>query len=155
LTARAAVSDNPRTMKTFLIVLLTAALLAAACFTRPDEQSFLDHLARSAVARGAGGSGSPRDATNFRKAMAEMEAEAFGETCDFKDRLLWVDVQRDGRTIYTGAFAHWFRFAGEEGKPAVAKSVVAKPAAPKAAEARPAAARKPARKHPVAAAPLN
>src|SRR5688572_5376591 len=135
-------------MKTFLIVLLSAALLAAAFFTRPHEQHFRDHLARSAA---------PRDATNFRKAMAEMEAEAFAETCDFKDRLLWVDVQRDGRTIYTGAFAHRFKFSTNgESKPPVTKAVVAKPATPRPAEvrsseARPAAARKPARKRPVAA----
>src|SRR5688572_2490607 len=109
-------------MKTFLIVLLTAALLAAACFTRPDEQNFRDHLARS---RTSGSAGAPRDPTNFRRAMAEMEADAFAETCVFKDRLLWLDVQRDGRTIYTGAFAHWFKVAGGEAKPSLTKSVVA------------------------------
>jgi hypothetical protein len=131
-------------MKTFLIVLLTAALLAAALFTRPDEQNFRDHLARFRT---------PKDATNFRKAMAEMEADAFADTCDFKDRLLWVDVQREGKTIYTGAFAHWLKYASDDAKPSVTKSVVAKPAPPAGrAEARPAAAKKPARKRPLAAA---
>ena len=131
-------------MKTFLIVLLSAALLAAALFTRPDEQNFRDHLARSRT---------PGDATNFRRAMSEMEAAAFADACDFKDRLLWVDVQRDGKTIFTGAFAHWFKYASSEGKPSVTKSVVSKPAPARSRspEARPAAA-KPARKRPVTAA---
>jgi hypothetical protein len=143
LTADSDARENSRTMKTFLIVLLSAALLAAALFTRPDEHNFRDHLARSRT---------PGDATNFRRAIAEMEADAFAETCDFKDRLLWVDVQREGKTIYTGAFAHWFKFASDESRPTITKSVVAKPAAPRPAEARPAAAKKPARKRPVAAA---
>jgi hypothetical protein len=83
--------------------------------------------------------------------MAEMEADAFAETCDFKDRLLWVDVQRDGKTIYTGAFAHWFTFASGDGKPSVtsstaSKAPAAKAAPPKQAEAKPAAARKPAKR---------
>ena len=26
-----------------------------------------------------------------------------------RDRLLWVDVQRNGQTVYTGAFAHWWQ----------------------------------------------
>ena len=141
-------------MKTFLIVLLTAALLAAACFTRPDEQNFRDHLARSRAPREPGSS---RDTSSFRRAMAEMEADAFANTCDFKDRLLWVDVQRDGRTIYTGAFAHWFKYASGDGKPTVSKSTgarepAASPAGSRTREATPAAARKPAKRRPLAAA---
>jgi hypothetical protein len=132
-------------MKTFLIVLLSAALLAAALFTRPDEQNFRDHLARSAASG---------DATNFRRAMAEMEAEAFAETCDFKDRLLWVDVQRDGKTIYTGAFAHWFKFASDGSKPTVTKSIGSGSTVAKPAEARPAAAKLPATRKPVKRRPL-
>jgi hypothetical protein len=143
LTARAGARENRGTMKTFLIVLLSAALLAAAVFTCPDVQNFRDQLARSRT---------PGDATNFRRAMSEMEAGAFADTCTFQDRLLWVDVQRNGKTIYTGAFAHWFKYGSAEGKPSVTKSAAAKPAAPRPAEARPAAARKPARKRPIAAA---
>ena len=105
-------------MKTFLIVLLSAALLASACFTRPDEEHFLGHLTRARATREAGAS---------RKAAAEAEAEAFLEGCTFEDRILWVDVQRDGRTLYTGAFAHWFKHgtsgdAGDDGDAAAAKS---------------------------------
>ena len=138
-------------MKTFLIVLLTVALLAAACFTRPDEQNFRDHLARSRAARAQGDA---REPTNFRKAMAEMEAEAFANTCEFKDRLLWVDVQRDGKTIYTGAFAHWFKYATQDGKPAVTsamnpKAPAVKPAPAKLPEAKTASARKPAKRRTV------
>src|SRR5687767_281711 len=107
-------------MKTFLIVLLAVALLAAACFTRPDEQNFRDHLARSRTPRGQGDA---QGATPFRRAMAEMEAEDFANACEFKDRLLWVDVQRDGKTIYTGAFAHWFKYATQGGKPAVTSAI--------------------------------
>ena len=27
--------------------------------------------------------------------------------CSFADRLLWVDVKKGGRTVYTGIFNHW------------------------------------------------
>jgi hypothetical protein len=86
-------------MKTFLIALLAAALLAAAFFTRPTEQHFRDHLARART---------PKGASESRRAIAVFEADDYARRCTFRDCLLWVDVRRDGQTVYTGAFAHWF-----------------------------------------------
>jgi len=31
----------------------------------------------------------------------------------FADRLLWVDVKKDGRTVYTGIFSHWVAHQSE------------------------------------------
>ena len=91
-------------MKTFLIFVLSAALLAVSCLTRPTESSFKDYLiqTRSALQLASAGS----HATVAKDAVPE-EISRYLEQCTFADRLLWVDVKKDGRTVYTGIFSHW------------------------------------------------
>ena len=38
-------------------------------------------------------------------------AQSFADTCTIKDHYLWVNVEKDGKTVFTGAFAHWFSHA--------------------------------------------
>ena len=87
-------------MKTFLIVILSLALMAAAFFTRPSEASFRQHVRNVMGAPSGGGDGQP--------ALVMESTDSFLDGCEFKDRYLWVSVVRDGQTLYTGAFAHWF-----------------------------------------------
>jgi hypothetical protein len=86
-------------MKSFLIFILTAALLAAAFFTRPSRDDFKRYMTDSTT-RGAG--------NVLQKGWDEHRAAQFVDGCQIKDRFLWVDVQKDGKTVYTGAFSHWF-----------------------------------------------
>lgn len=84
-------------MKTLIILILFAALIAVAHFTRPSERSFQTAITQNLQDRAA--------AEGSHKSI---DTEAFLKDLTYKDRFLWVDVQRDGRTLYTGAFAHWF-----------------------------------------------
>ena len=86
-------------MKTFLILILSLALLGSAFFTRPTEADFRQYVAEQVKAD----SGNLLD-----QFLSEGRSEDLIEGSTFRDRYLWVTVERDGRTVYTGAFAHWF-----------------------------------------------
>ena len=89
-------------MKTFIILVLFVALLAAAFFTRPDQHDFKSFIVKQQTRN---------DTNDIKKAIDQQIAEKYADHVQFKDRFLWVDVQHDGKTIYTGAFAHWFNRA--------------------------------------------
>lgn len=87
-------------MKTLLILILLILLSAAAYFTRPSEADF------QAYAKAQIGD-KPRNFWDkvFNK---KPESQVFLEKCEFKDRYLWVVIEKDGAAIFTGAFDHWF-----------------------------------------------
>ena len=97
-------------MKTFLIFVLSAALLAVACLTRPTESSFKDYLIQSRLALHLSSGGS--QVRSIKDSVPE-EISHYLEQCTFADRLLWVDVKKDGRTVYTGIFSHWVAHQSE------------------------------------------
>jgi hypothetical protein len=81
-------------MKKILIVLLSAALLAAAFFTRPSPEDCQKYLARL------------HESHN----LAEKLDDFFGRhQYVVKDNYLWVDIRRDGKPVYVGAFSHFFK----------------------------------------------
>lgn len=84
-------------MKTILIVVLSLALVLAAFMTRPGRRELVLHLLDSNL---------PKDRAWSASDLAE--ADAFLRTATFKDRLLWVEVEREGKPVYVGAFAHFF-----------------------------------------------
>lgn len=93
-----------KTLKTLLIFVLGVGLAAAAVFTRPNEASFRDYLT-GARPRTGPSVDVPRP---FATPLSESDAERYADACTFTDRILWVDVRgADGKTLYTGAFAHW------------------------------------------------
>lgn len=89
-------------MKTLLILILVVALSSAAFFTRPSRADFETFIVQQST-RG--------DTNFFSTGWDKMQAESFAKSVDFNDRFLWVDVQQNGTTIYTGAFSHWFNRA--------------------------------------------
>jgi hypothetical protein len=86
-------------MKTLLIVILAAVLCGGAFLSRPNSQQLKVFLTN----RYAKGSKNP-----LSQFLSGARADQFIRDAQFKDRLLWVDVQRDGKTFYTGAFSTWF-----------------------------------------------
>jgi hypothetical protein len=89
-------------MKSFIIFVLFVALLAAAYFTRPSQADFGRYITDQKAT----------GQTNLLKAgWAQFQTDQFAQSCTFNDRLLWVNVQRNGKTVYTGAFGHWFNRA--------------------------------------------
>ena len=101
-----------KTLKTLLIFLLGLTLAAAAFFTRPSDASFKDYLT----------SARPRTAASlslrkpFNSAMSDSDADRYVQSCTVADRFLWVEIRRDGKTLFTGVFGQWFPHA--ESRPA-------------------------------------
>ncbi|HEY2584189.1 MAG TPA: hypothetical protein VGI81_00330 [Tepidisphaeraceae bacterium] len=89
-------------MKTAIIIVLFVLLLAGAFLSRPSQADFNRYMTEQTTGKD----------TNFLKvSWDKFQADQFVQGCTFKDRLLWVDVQKDGKTVYTGAFGHWFNHA--------------------------------------------
>jgi hypothetical protein len=84
-------------MKTFLILVLSLALTAAAFMTRPGRREFVLYVAD----RDGGHRSSLERAVGMSKDMK------------FNNRVLWTDVERDGKILYTGAFANFFARDGQ------------------------------------------
>ena len=90
-------------MKNFLILILSAALAAAAHFTRPSENSF-KHYVKAELSKD--------DRTLAGKVLnAPPSGEQLMKRYSFEDRFLWVQVGRDGKILYTGAFDRWYDHA--------------------------------------------
>lgn len=96
-------------IKSFLILVLGTALALAGVVTRPSEQS-----ARSFLSAGNQPSAeSPKTLAVAVKDVlfksAEQAQDGLPAGYEFKDRVLWVEVVKDGQTVYTGALAHWVK----------------------------------------------
>ena len=79
-------------MKTFLILVLSLALSAAAFMTRPGRREFVLYAA---------------DRDGGERASIER-AISMSKDMTFTNRVLWTDVERDGKVVFTGAFANFF-----------------------------------------------
>jgi len=89
-------------MKSAIIFLLLMALLGAAALTKPSEDDFKRFVtAKSTQA----------DSNIIKAGWDQYQADEFVKTCTFNNRILWMSVQQNGQTIYTGAFSHWFNRA--------------------------------------------
>ncbi len=91
-------------MKSFLIMILSAALAAAAYLTRPNEQDFKTYIKDKLM----------KDDRSLAKKVfnAPTPAEEFLKGYTFEDRFLYVQVERDGKPLYTGAFDRWYDHSG-------------------------------------------
>jgi hypothetical protein len=88
----------------FLIILLMAGLASAAHFTRPSEASFEAVVNTQMRAK----------AKNiFAKIFVGGKIDGYLDDCTYRDRYLWVDVVKDDKTVYCGAFGHWFDLSGK------------------------------------------
>ena len=77
-------------MKKSLFVLLIAALCAAAFFTRPQDPkaSFTSYLADH-----------KSNASVVPVEWTDLASRSFAESCEYKDRYLWVDVKFEGKNV--------------------------------------------------------
>jgi hypothetical protein len=91
-------------MKSFIILILSILLAGGAWLSKPSEHSF-----RAMVNKKLASQTSQTDGDmNIVFGRKPDAAEKFLSDCKFKDRVLWTTVEKDGKTIYTGAFATWF-----------------------------------------------
>jgi len=89
-------------MKSAIIFVLLLALLGAAALTRPREEDFKRFVVAKAT---------QNDSNIIKAGWDQYQADEFIKKCTFNNRFLWTSVQQDGKTIYTGAFSHWFNRA--------------------------------------------
>ena len=99
-------------IKSFFIIVLAIALAAAAFVTRPTEQSARAFLVGDAQPMAE----PPKTLTVALKdtlvksvEQGVQEREGLPSGYEFKDRILWVEVVKDGHTIYTGVLSHWIK----------------------------------------------
>jgi hypothetical protein len=92
-------------MKTLVILILAVVLCGGAFLSRPDQEQFKSFV----TDRLAKGSTNP-----LSRFFAKTKADQYVRDVEFKDRLLWVDVQKDGKTVFTGAFSTWFEHSEGE-----------------------------------------
>jgi hypothetical protein len=86
-------------IKTLIIFILLALLVAVAYFTRPSEGSFRALVRDQAQAKSD---------TPLGGILRGVEADVFLSDTTFHDHYLWTSVDKAGKTIYLGAVAHWF-----------------------------------------------
>jgi hypothetical protein len=99
-------------IKSFFIIVLAIALAAAAFVTRPTEQS-----ARAFLVGGAQPTAEPpktlsvavKDTLVKTVEQGVQGPAGLPSGYEFKDRILWVEVVKDGQTIYTGVLSHWIK----------------------------------------------
>jgi hypothetical protein len=100
-------------MKSLLILILTVALAGGAWLSKPSEESFREMVRKNAIA------GPKEDRTIIDVILKRKDkTQQFLADCKFKDHVLWVTVEKDGRSIYTGAFGNWFASDLKAEKPA-------------------------------------
>ena len=88
-------------MKTILLLLLTMALAAAAFFTRPSEADCKAFITNQ----------------HGQESLAQKIGDLIQHrNYAVKDKYLWMDIQQDGKTVYTGAFSHFFKRSSGDSK---------------------------------------
>ena len=92
-------------IKSLIILALLLLLIAGAFLSRPSAESLRPYLQQKMSAP-TGGSGVGGVVQGWRN---DAQRDAYMKSLTFRNRLLWMDVQRDGQTVYTGAFAHWWQ----------------------------------------------
>ncbi|HSI34732.1 MAG: hypothetical protein ACAI43_08630 [Phycisphaerae bacterium] len=88
-------------MKTLLILVLLLALGGGAYLSKPSEASFKEMIRKKME-------GEKDDLVGYVMHFGKGKADRFLEGCTFKDRVLWLTVEHNGKKIYWGAFNSWF-----------------------------------------------
>lgn len=91
-------------MQRLIIIVLLLALGGGAYLSKPADpkQSFTDFIVAKAT-RG--------DTDVWSGTWDTLKAKSFAESCEYKDRIFWTSVTKDGQTVYINAFTRWFNKA--------------------------------------------
>lgn len=91
-------------MQKLIIIVLLVVLGGGAFLSKPSDpkQNFSDFLVAKAT------HGDPGVLTGNWDAF---KAKSYADSCEYKDRIFWVTVGKDGKPIYANVFSHWFNRA--------------------------------------------
>jgi len=86
-------------MRSFIILVLLAALAAAMAFTKPNEADFKQYVLQRVQ----------ESADNkLEQFTAALQVKGFLDSCTYQNYYLWSTISKDGKVIYVGALSHWF-----------------------------------------------
>jgi hypothetical protein len=86
-------------MKSSLILILLVALALGAFLSRPSEASFRDRIKKDRETTSSGVVG---------RIAGDVDAELYAKSFQYRDHYLWTSMDRNGKSVYTGVFGHWF-----------------------------------------------
>jgi hypothetical protein len=98
-------------IKSLTILALIILLAGGAFLSKPKEADFKPFIEQKLEAANSSNG-------SIGKLAADLEADAYVKDCTFKDRMLWTTVQKDNKSVYVGAFSHWFNTAPKTQKTA-------------------------------------
>jgi hypothetical protein len=110
-------------MKSFLILVLIAALAGVLFFTRPTKADFEAYVKNNTTIVNGKATGGPSVMDKIGAQLKTLVANKTNETaadlflghCTYENYWLWTNVKYDGQLIYTGMVGHWFeRGSGEQ-----------------------------------------
>jgi cytochrome c-type biogenesis protein CcmE len=90
-------------MKTIIILVLAAALVAGLFLSKPTQADFTAYM-----------SAQPQAAQRSAKAVGAeilngILGNATASTMVYNDHVLWATEDQNGQTQYYGVFSHWFK----------------------------------------------
>ena len=105
-------------IKTLIILLLAAVVIGGLALSRPDEEDFKNWYRQQADARAAAVTQKQGQAPAgvIDKLRHDYEVSSYLRAITYKNRLLWADVEHEGKTVYTGACGRWFERGEAEKK---------------------------------------
>ncbi len=86
-------------MKSLIILILVAVLVGGSYLSKPSEKDFREMIKKKME-------GQKDDMLTM--ILSKGSSDRFCDSCTYKDRFLWLTVEHEGKTIYTGAFNSWF-----------------------------------------------
>ena len=89
-------------MKTFIILVLLLLLAVGSWLSKPTQADFTKMIHQTMDEK------KKTDLIQLILHGGKSNADTFLDSCKFNDHVLWIDVERDGKKIYTGVFSHWF-----------------------------------------------
>ena len=86
-------------MKSAIIVVLLLVVMGGLALSRPNQDDFKRYITTQFT---------QGDKNVISTGFDQIRADSYINSLTFKNRIFWTTVQKDGQTLYTGVFAHWF-----------------------------------------------
>jgi hypothetical protein len=93
-------------VKTSLIFILSLVLVLGSWLSKPSEGNFLELVRKKAEAQTE--HDSEMTLIDLLLGRKKWKANELLRQYAFKDRGLWVTIEKEGKTIYVGIFNTWF-----------------------------------------------
>ena len=90
-------------MKTIIILVLAAALVAGLYLSKPSQADFTAYMSSQPQAA------QPSVKEVGKEILNGLIGKATAATFTYNDHVLWATEDQNGQAQYTGAFGHWWK----------------------------------------------